>query len=147
MKPTPTGWPRIAPGVYYRDAAAMIDWLCTAFGFTVRLKVLGEDGRIQHSELDLADGLIMVGQAQSGAARRFETDVLSPLDAGGNTQNLMVYVDDVDAHCAQARQAGARIVAEPELHDYGDAYWADRSYGVIDPEGHLWWFSQRIRGG
>ena len=33
------------------------------------------------------------------------------------------------------------------MHDYGDAYWADRSYGAIDPEGHLWWFSQRIRGG
>ena len=50
------------------------------------------------------------------------------------------------AHCARARQAGARIVAEPEVHDYGDAYWADRSYGAIDPEGHLWWFSQRLRG-
>ena len=76
MKPTPTGWPRIAPGLYYRDAAAMIDWLCQAFGFVVKLKVEGEDGRIQHSELLLADGLIMVGQALSGAGRRFETDLL-----------------------------------------------------------------------
>ena len=95
----------------------------------------------------MADGLIRVGQALSGPARRFETDHLSPLDAGCNTQNLMVYVDDIDGHCEQARQAGARIVAEPELHDYGDDYWADRSYGALDPEGHLWWFSQRIRGG
>ena len=146
MKPTPPGWPRISAGVYYREAAHMIDWLCSAFGFEIRLKVEGEGGRIEHSELTLADGLIMVGEELSGEARRFQTDRLSPLAAGCNTQNLMVYVDDVDAHCAQARAAGARIVAEPELHDYGDGYWADRSYGAIDPEGHLWWFTQRIRG-
>ena len=58
----------------------------------------------------------------------------------------MVFVDNADAHCAQARAAGARIVAEPEDHDYGDEYWTDRSYGAVDPEGHLWWFSQRVRG-
>ena len=147
MTPTPQGWPRISPGVYYRDAAGMIDWLCQAYGFEIRLKVEGEGGSIVHSELTFGDGLIMVGAERSGAARRFETDTLSPLSAGSNTQNLMVYVDDVDAHCAHARAAGARIVAEPELHDYGDDYWADRSYGAIDPEGHLWWFTQRIRGG
>ena len=146
MKPTPPGWPRISSGVYYRDAARMIDWLCTAFGFEIRLKVEGEGGRIEHSELTLADGLIMVGEELSGEARRFHTDRWSPLSAGCNTQNLMVYVDDVDAHCARARAAGARVVAEPELHDYGVDYWADRSYGAIDPEGHLWWFTQRIRG-
>lgn len=58
----------------------------------------------------------------------------------------MVYVDDVDAHCARARAEGATIVDEPALHDYGEEYWADRSYGAVDPEGHLWWFSQRMRG-
>ena len=146
MNPTPPGWPRISPGVYYRDAARMIDWLCTAYGFEVRLKVEGDGGRIEHSELTFGDGLIMVGEELHGVARRFETDRFSPLNAHCNTQNLMVFVDDVDAHCAHARAAGARIVAEPELHDYGDDYWADRSYGAVDPEGHLWWFTQRIRG-
>jgi uncharacterized glyoxalase superfamily protein PhnB len=146
MKPTPPGWPRIAPGIYYRDASRMIDWLCTAFGFELRLKVEGDDGRIEHSELVYGDGLIMVGRELSGDEQRFDTTRLSPASAGCNTQNLMVYVDDVDAHCEVARAAGAKIVAEPELHDYGDDYWADRSYGAIDPEGHLWWFTQRIRG-
>ena len=146
MKPTPKGWPRISAGIYYRDAAAMIDWLCEAFAFELRLKVQGDGGRIEHSELSYADGLIMVGEERGGDARRFETDVLSPQSAGSNTQNLMLYVDDVDAHCERARKAGARIVAEPEVHDYGDDYWSDRSYGAADPEGHLWWFSQRIRG-
>ena len=146
MKPTPPGWPRIASSLYYRDAARMIDWLCDAFDFELRLKVEGEAGRIEHSELSYGDGLVMVGSERTGAALRFETAMISPLTAGGNTQGMMIYVDDVDAHCARARAAGARIVAGPELHDYGDDYWADRSYGCTDPEGHLWWVSQRIRG-
>jgi uncharacterized glyoxalase superfamily protein PhnB len=124
----------------------MIDWLCEAFGFEVRLKVEGDGGSIVHSELTLADGLIMVGGERSGVGRRFETDCESPQTAGCNTQSLMVYVDDVDAHCEHARRAGARIVDEPSVHDYGDDYWADRSYGALDPEGHMWWFTQRLRG-
>ena len=146
MKPTPAGWPRISAGVYYKQAGRMIEWLCEAFGFECKLKVEGENGRIEHSELTYGEGLIMVGEELAGDARRFNTNRLSPLNAGCNTQNLMVFVDDVDAHCAHARAAGAQVVAEPELHDYGDDYWADRSYGATDPEGHLWWFTQRIRG-
>lgn len=145
MKPTPPGWPRISSAIYCRDPARMIDWYCNAFGFDVRIKVQGDDGSIEHSELAIGDGLVMVGPERTGAGRRFDVDMLSPLTAGGNTQGLMLYVDDVDAHCARARAAGARIVDEPSLHDYGEAYWADRSYGAIDPEGHLWWISQRIR--
>ncbi len=148
MKLAVSDFPRITSGIYYRDASRMIDWLCEAFGFDVRLKVEGEDGRIEHSELTWGDdGVLMVGQERSGADRRFETDMLSPLSAKGNTQGLMLYVDDVDAHCARARAAGARVVAGPEVQDYGDEYWADRSYGAIDPEGHLWWISQRVRTG
>lgn len=146
MNPSPAGWPRITPAVFYNDAAAMIDWLCEAFGFAVRLKVVGEDGRIEHSELEYGDGLIMVGQERD-AAERFGAKFLSPRTAGGNTQNLMLYVDDLDAHCARARRAGARIVQEPAEHDYGEAYWVDRSYGALDPEGHVWWVSQRVREG
>ncbi|HWJ06023.1 MAG TPA: VOC family protein [Steroidobacteraceae bacterium] len=144
MKPTPAGWPRISSGLYYREPRQMIDWLCRAFGF--ELKLLHEKGgQVVHSELTYGDGLIMVGGERAGAERRFETDMRSPLGAGCNTQGLMLYVDDVDAHCARARAAGATIVDGPTLHDYGPEYWADRSYGAKDPEGHLWWFSERVR--
>jgi uncharacterized glyoxalase superfamily protein PhnB len=146
MKPTPADWPRISASLSYRDAAKAIDWLCEAFGFELRLKVEGEGGTVEHSELTYGEGVIMVGnERKAGAKARFGTETLSPLSAGGVTQSLMIYVDDVDAHCARARQAGARIVSEPALHDYGDDYWADRSYGALDPEGHLWWITQRIR--
>ncbi len=145
MKPTPAGWPRISSSAHYRDPARMIDWLCEAFGFELRLKVEGEGGRIEHSELTYGEGVVMVGGERHEKAR-FGAAMLSPLSAGGNTQSMMIYVDDVDAHCARARAAGARIVSEPSLHDYGDDYWADRSYGCLDPEDHMWWITQRVRG-
>jgi uncharacterized glyoxalase superfamily protein PhnB len=146
MKPTPSGWPRISSSLYYREPAKMIDWLCEVFGFELRLKVEAEDGSIEHSELTYGEGLIMVGGERVGpAAVRWGIDFKSPLSARCNTQALMLYVDDVDAHCARARAAGAKIVDEPAVHDYGEEYWADRSYGAADPEGHLWWFTQRLR--
>src|SRR5262245_47940562 len=149
MNPPPLGWPRISSALFYEDAGAAIDWLCRAFGFSVRLKVEGEAGRIEHSELELgSDGLVMVGSSGGHKEGRPERRLfVSPRAVGGhNTQSLCVYVDDADAHCARAREAGARIVQEPAVHDYGEDYWADKGYSAQDPEGHIWWFVQRLRG-
>src|SRR5688572_10905783 len=107
-KPTPKDWPRIASAVFYVDAAKAIDWLCTVFGFEVRLKVEGEGGTIVHSELDFGpDGLIMVASESSKHPKGTDHNC-SPRSVGGkNTQSLMAFVDDVDAHCAHAREHGA----------------------------------------
>ena len=148
MKPTPRGWPRITSGVTYRNAGDMIDWLCRAYGFEIRLKVEGDEGRVEHSELTYgSDGLIMVSSEKAGYGDKPGAPLRSPASVNGaNTQSLMVYVDDVEAHCARARTAGAKIVNELADHDYGEQYWTDRSYGAVDPEGHMWWFAQRMRG-
>jgi len=61
MKPTPTDWPRMSSAVVYQDAVAAIQWLCDAFGFEVRLKVEGDKGQIEHSELTYGEA----GHAQS----------------------------------------------------------------------------------
>lgn len=147
MKPTPKGWPRISSAVFYDDAAAAIDWLCRVFDFEVRLKVEGEGGRIEHSELVYGEGIVMVGEAAGKPSRAVPFPSASPRAVGGkNTQALCICVDDVDAHAAHARAAGARIVEEPTTTDYGEEYWADRTYRAEDPEGHQWWFMQRVRG-
>jgi uncharacterized glyoxalase superfamily protein PhnB len=143
MKPTPPGWPRISSSIYYLDARKAIDWLCDAFGFEVQLKIEGDDGRIEHSELVFGGGLIMVGQTgirEKAPWRKAPSEV-----GGANTQNMMVYVDDAEAHCEHARKSGAKILMEPETHDYGEEYWADRGYECADLEGHHWWFFQRLR--
>ena len=145
MKPPPPGWPRISAEVYYRDPAGAIDFLARAFGFEVQAKV-EEQGTIVHSQLVLPGGLVMVGglvsRGDSSAAwRRSPRDV-----GGGNTQALFVYVDGIDAHCARARAAGARIAREPATVDYGPEWWSDRGYEAEDPEGHRWYFAERLRG-
>ncbi len=146
MKQTPKGWPLLSSALYYDDAAAAIDWLCAAFGFTVRLRVEGEGGRIEHSELTYGDALVMVAQSGAKPGREDFPPGASPRGVNGaNTQCLLLFVDDVDAHCAHARSNGAVVVDEPKVHDYGEDYWADRSYGAVDCEGHMWWFTQRLR--
>jgi uncharacterized glyoxalase superfamily protein PhnB len=144
MQPAPADWPRISSSLFYDDASAAIDWLCRAFGFEVRLKVEGEAGRIEHSEIVFGEGLIMV--ASGGGGKSGQGQMASPRVTGGvNTQCLCVYVDDVDAHCARARAAGAKIFRELTTSNYGEEYNSDRSYGAIDPEGHLWFFMSRVR--
>lgn len=144
MKNPPDGWPRIVPAVFYDDATAAIDWLRRAFGFVVRERVEDDRGRIVHSQLVLNGGVIMVGQAGLSPDRPY---VRSPRGVGGaNTQSLAVFVDDADAHCERAHAAGAVIATEPATQDYGEGYWADRSYAAKDLEGHHWWFMQRLRG-
>jgi uncharacterized glyoxalase superfamily protein PhnB len=144
MKDTPKGWPRLTTSLFYENAGAAIDWLCRAFGFEVQLKVEGENGRIEHSQLTYGDALIMVGDM--GGPRPEHALMVSPGSVGGkNTQVLCIVVDDADAHCAQARAAGARIFREPAEDDYGDEYPTDRTYGAVDPGGHMWFFLQRIR--
>ena len=146
MKPTPSDWPRCSSALFYQDGAGAIQWLCDAFGFEIRIKVEGKDGRIEHSELTYGEGLVMVAQEDPDCARPWKAAMRSPRSLGGaGTQSIMFYVDDADAHCAHARSRGARIVEEPAIHDHGQDYWADRSYGALDPEGHLWWITQRVR--
>jgi uncharacterized glyoxalase superfamily protein PhnB len=141
MKDLPDGWPRISASLFYDDARAAIDWLCQAFGFELRLLVESGDGKVAHSELVYGDGVIMIAQASD------QQRWLSPRQAGGTTQGLMVYVDDVDAHCKKARAAGATITTEPKISDYGEEYWSDRTYGALDCGGHNWWFTQRLKTG
>jgi uncharacterized glyoxalase superfamily protein PhnB len=144
MKNPPAGWPRISASVYYDDPAKAIDWLVGAFGFQLRLKVEGDSGSILHSELTLDGGLISVGDAKKMTAKG-DRQRASPRSVGGaNTQQLCICIDDVDAHCARARAAGAKITCEPTTTDYGADYWVDRSYEAEDPEGHRWWFMQRL---
>lgn len=135
----------MSAAAYYKNANAAIEWLGKAFGFEVRLKVDGEGGIVEHSELMFGESVIMV--ADERRMKDMDRPFVSPMSVGGaNTQSMMFYVDDVDAHCARSRGAGAKITYEPKVSDYGEEYWVDKSYQAQDLEGHQWWFCQRIKG-
>lgn len=146
MKPAPSNWPRLSISLYYDDPVKAIEWLERAFGFETRLRVEGDEGHIIHSELTYGEAVIMVSHAGANPNHPSFAVGASPHSLDGRiTQSVMLYVDDVDAHCERARAAGAKVIEEPAVHDYGEDYWADRSYGALDIEGHMWWITQRLR--
>jgi len=128
----PENTPRITPYLLYENVSGAIDWLTSAFGFVERMRVPGLDGKTAHAEMRLADGVIMMGCPGP--------EYQNPKRLGHVTQNLYVYVDDVDAHFERAKKAGARILEEPK-----DQFYGDRRYGAVDPEGHQWYFAQHVR--
>ena len=141
-RPTPAGWPRLSSSLAYRDPVRAIDWLVAAFGFSVRIKVPDGAGGIAHSELTFGEAVVMVGGERSEGV----TPTRSPRSLeGANTQALFIYVDDIEAHYTQALAAGAVPARELATTDYGEGYWTDRGYSVLDPEGHTWHFAQRLR--
>lgn len=119
----------IYPALTYDDAPAAIDWLCRAFGFTRRFVVEGEDGQVEHSELSLGNGVVMVSSPKPDDGR------IGPRNLAGVGQALSVFVADPDAHHAVAVAAGARVLRPLRSEEYGA-----RGYMAFDPEGHLWYF-------
>jgi PhnB protein len=131
-KNPPEGYPRIVPYLYYQDVASALAWLASAYGLKEKMRMAGPDGGIMHAEMELADGVVMMGRP--GAEYR------NPKALGQPTQSLYVYVDDVDKHYLTAKEAGAKILEEP-----ADQFYGDRRYGCEDPEGHQWYFAQHVR--
>ena len=130
----PTERPAIAPYLAYRDAPAAIDFLVEAFGFEEVFRFPMEDGRIGHAELTFRGSTVMLASVYE------ELGFASPRDLAAIHTQIQVAVDDVDAHFERARDAGAVVTAEPEDQSYGE-----RMYRAVDPEGHRWIFSQKVR--
>ena len=124
----------LGSGVFYRDPRAALAWLQAAFGFEPSMLVSDSDGRLVHAEMRFGDGYIVVDSEWAG-------HIASPASIGGrNTQAVYIRLKDgIDAHCEQARAAGADIVQAP-----ADQFYGERQYRARDPEGHVWTFSQSI---
>jgi uncharacterized glyoxalase superfamily protein PhnB len=123
-------YPTISPYLFYKDTAAAMDFLVRAFGFTERLVTKNDDGTLSHVELQLGDGVVMMGTPPNQR---------SPKDLGQVTVGVYVHVDDVDALYERAKAAGADLEGPPADQPYGV-----RSFGVRDAEGHQWWFAQPL---
>ena len=127
----PDGMQRIIPYLSYEDAPAAIDFLCKAFAFEEKFRYPMPDGRVGHAELSYLDNVLMLASSYEG----FGT---SPLHLPAIHGQVYCFVDDVDAHFARAKKAGATIAAEPK-NEHGT-----RFYRAIDPEGHRWIFSMPL---
>lgn len=111
----------VLPHLDYRNLDAAIEWLRRAFGFTEHYRY---GNPLSGAQLFAGSALIMAAQRQ---------DRFGP-------QCLTIFLDDVDAHYARAKAAGASIVEEPHETVYGEY-----QYAALDPEGHRWIFSRHAR--
>src|SRR5256885_2653735 len=135
-------YPAVIPMIAYEDGPAAMDWLAHAFGFRERARMLGEDGRLSHGEMEAGDGMIMLAtpsphyhgpkhhRDECAAAQRW-SEVPYIIDG------VLVYVDDVDAHSEQAKAAGANLLSPVEDSREG------KRYRVEDLEGHRWMFMEK----
>lgn len=135
-------YPAVMPMIAYENGPAAMDWLATAFGFRERARMVDDDGRLGHGEMEAGDGLIMLATPSinyRGPKRHREQCELARSwhDVPYIIDGVLVYVDDVDAHFERARAAGATILSAVEEGGVGKRYRAE------DIEGHRWMFIQR----
>jgi uncharacterized glyoxalase superfamily protein PhnB len=115
---------RLSIALYYEDPAAAARWLARVFqlGSWSGIPAEGDDP----FWIELHHGNV--------AVLLFGLDGQRPQDAPV-THMPWAYVDDLDAHFAHAKAAGAKIVSEIEQRGY-------RAYTAEDLEGRRWTFAQ-----
>jgi uncharacterized glyoxalase superfamily protein PhnB len=114
----------VIPVLAYPDVNQAADWLCAAFGFSVRLRI--DSHRVQ---LNVGDAAVILREMRPNEANT----------ALGTGHSVTVRVEDVDAHSKCAKDHGARITQEPVSYPYGE-----RQYNAEDLAGHSWTFSQSV---
>lgn len=123
---TAPGSPNIFPALKFKDAPGAIEWLGKAFGFEKQFVVPGDNNGVAHAQLRHGAGMIMMGSTGKPDAANPWTN--APF-------GIYVVVQDIEAHYANAKAAGAKI--ERPL---ADTPYGAREYSARDLEGNLWSF-------
>lgn len=137
-----TTYPDVIPMIAYENGPKAMDWLASAFGFTERARMLDASGRLSHGEMQAGEGVIILATPTPDyQAPRHHREDCEPARKWSAVpyivDGVLVYVDDIDAHFAQAKERGAAILTGVESDQYGKRYRAE------DLEGHRWMFMQR----
>jgi uncharacterized glyoxalase superfamily protein PhnB len=115
---------RLSMALYYEDPAGAARWLARVFqlGSWSGIPSEGEEA----SWIELHHGNVALLLFPLDGQRLEDTPA---------THAPWVYVDDLDAHFAHAKAAGAKLVSEIEQQGY-------RAYSAEDLEGRRWTFAQ-----
>lgn len=124
----------ISPYLFYDDVGRAANFIEIAFGFTRIFESPAPEGGLAHAQLAHGSSKVMLGKVGPGLRPVKSAQALNALHSG-----IYVYVENVDAHCAHARESGAEILLEP-----GDMHWGDRMYCALDLEGQFWMFARRL---
>jgi PhnB protein len=132
----------VIPMIAYEDGLTAMDWLERAFGFMTRARIVAQDGRLTHGEMQAGNGVIMLATPtpdyENPRNHRQHCDRASRWsNVPWVIDGVLVYVENVDAHFQRAKAAGATILSE--LEDGGPG----RRYRAEDLAGHRWMFVER----
>ena len=124
----------VIPELAYPDVGEAIDWLCDAFGFTLRLRIANH-----RAQLNVGDGAVVVTEQPAGDSSDSRGAERAPARRVDFSHAVMVRVEDIDRHHERAKKRGARVLRVPTDYPFGE-----RQYSVEDFAGHRWTFSQSI---
>ena len=116
------------PYLIVRDAPAAIDFYRAAFGAREISRMVGGDGRVGHAELRIGGAALFVADEHPELE-----SIVGPASLGGTSVLVDLDVTDVEGVFAQAVDAGATAVRDPD--DPGSGV---QSAKVRDPFGHVW---------
>jgi len=119
------------PAIRYADAYQAIEWLKKALGFTEKAVYRNAAGAVEHAELLLGNGMVMIGTA--GLHKETAHWFTLPHAAGAVTGSVYLIVPDCALTYASAKAAKAEFLQELESKDYGG-----KAFIVRDPEGYIW---------
>jgi uncharacterized glyoxalase superfamily protein PhnB len=133
MSETATSTQTFYPTLRYADPRAAMAWLVQTFGFAESVLYAADDGGVAHAELSFHGGKVMIGSA----SHEDGYPVRPPSEVGGLTGGIYTAVpaDEIEAHYARTKAAGARFYREITDTDYDS-----REYSAFDPEGYIWSF-------
>jgi uncharacterized glyoxalase superfamily protein PhnB len=132
----------IIPMLSYEDGVIAMEWLCKTFGFKERERMLGEDGRLAHGEVEMNGNVIMLASPtphyQSPKHHREVCeDAAKWLEVPFIINGVLVYVNDIEQHYEKAKSGGAKILSNLEFGFPGTRYRAE------DLEGQRWMFMEK----
>ena len=134
VKPIPEGFHTVTPYLIARDAAAAMEFYKKVFGATELERITDPAGKVRHGEIKIGDSPIMLTDESAEYP-----DWQSPLSRGGTPVHIYLYVENVDEVFSRAIAAGAK-----ELLAVQDQFYGDRSGGLTDPFGHIWYIATHI---
>lgn len=132
VNPIPDGYHTITPFIVVNDGAKAIEFYKEVFGAKVLTRNDMPDGTVAHSELQIGDSILQLGDANPAWG------MASP-DPEQITASLVIYVEDCDAVYAKAVEAGATVREEPSVFLTGDRY-----ASIADPFGRRWSIMTRV---
>ena len=127
VQPVPDGYHTVTPYLLVRGVAPLLEFLKTAFEAEVKECVDAPGGQIMHAQVQVGDSRIMMGECPPDGE-------FQPMPAF-----LYLYVEDADAWYRRALEAGGTSAQEPR-----DEFYGDRTAGVKDPVGNLWWIATHV---